>query len=330
VSVFTTIVLAGDLEEALQGLPPRAGVGQILGPEGRNLVIGRPAHLRRWAANQLGLGKPAPKGKRPPTDLSPIATAVAFAESTSPFHQRLLFERLMERHVAREKRRDLKPIAFLHLDPTERFPRLVVRGAAEELPSSFGPFRDRRAAERVRAALHKVWPLRPCDYAFEPDPQLALGLGCLYAQVRSCAAPCLARVSEAGYRGLAAEVAAVLDGGPRPQELEGVLPPFVANAGARGVVVASNREGGELYPVWGGAVLEESRVSLDREALHPETRALEAALASLRFQTREPPRDDRPWLLAWLAAPRRGGAYLVPPPSHDVSTLAARVREVLS
>ena len=103
---FTSIELEGDCAAALARLPPRAGVGQILGPDGRNLVVGRPANLRRWAANHLGLGRPVAKGKRPPTDLSPIATAVAFAEATSPFHQRVLFERLMDRHVPRAQRRD--------------------------------------------------------------------------------------------------------------------------------------------------------------------------------------------------------------------------------
>ncbi|MGH9886161.1 MAG: hypothetical protein ACREBE_11565, partial [bacterium] len=38
-------------------------------------------------------------------------------------------------------------------------------------------------------ALHAVFPLRPCDFVFEPAPDLAVGLGCVFAQVRTCAAP---------------------------------------------------------------------------------------------------------------------------------------------
>jgi hypothetical protein len=328
---FTTIALEGDRRAILQEVPSRSGVGQILGPDGKNLVIGRPSNLRRWASNHLGLGKPVPKGKRPPTDLSPIATAVVFAESTNAFHQRLLYERLMEPHVPRAKRRDLKPPAFLRLDPAERFPRLVVRGGEDNMASSFGPFRDRRAAERARAALHKAWPLRPCDYVFEPDPQLPLGLGCLYAQVRSCAAPCLARVSEAEYRDLAARVGSILAGTTaRPEELAGVLPEFVSAAGALGLVAASKKDGGEIYPVVAGAVLEENRVDLPAEALRPGDAGLESALEGIRFEPPPTVRDDRPWLLAWITAKNRGGAYLVLSPSEPLSTLAARVREVLT
>jgi hypothetical protein len=337
---LTRIGLEGDVKEALSRVPPRAGVGQVLGPEGRNLVIGRAANLRKWASHHLGFPGPVAKGRRPPTDLRPIATAVAFAEASSSFHQRLLFERLMEAHVPRERRRDLKPPAFLHLDPRERFPRVTVRGPKGELAGTFGPFRDKKGAERAREALQKVFALRPCDYAFEPDPNLALGLACLFAQVRSCAAPCLARVSEGAYRERAAQAEAVLAGRAlRPDELARVLPAHVAETGSRGLVVASNRERVELYPVAGGRVCEEQR--RDARASEGETldAALPAALADLRWDV--PPskagdhplpagEDDWPWLLSWLTGPRRGGAYLVLAPAEPAPALAARVREVLT
>jgi hypothetical protein len=327
VSSFTVVPLEGDVKAVLGRLPTSAGVGQILGPEGRNLVIGRPANLRKWASGHLGLGPPPAKGKRPPTDLRPIATAVAFAAATSGFHQRVLFERLMDLHVPRAKRRDLKPPAFLVLDAAARFPRIESRGSDGDLRHAFGPFRDRRSAERAREALQKEHGLRPCDYTFEPDPALPLGLGCLFAQVRSCAAPCLQRIGEDDYRALAARAAAQRAGrGPRPDELARLLPPFVAEAGTRGLVVASKREGVELYPVAGGAVCEEDRVELGNTA---DAGALAAACGQLRFAPAAP-RDDRPWLLSWLLAPRRGGSYLVVGADEAADALAARVREVLT
>jgi len=303
-----------------------------VGPDGKSLVIGRPANLRRWAATHLGLGRAVPKGKRPPTNLSPIATAIEFVETTSAFHQRLLYERLMDRYVPRSKRRDLKPPFFLHLDADERFPRLAVRAASEDKAHVFGPFRDRKAAERARDALQKLRPLRPCDYVFEPDRQLPLGLGCLYAQVRSCAAPCLSRVSEEDYRLLAREVEGLLRGaGPRPEGLSSVLPNFVAEAGSRGLVVASNAKEVELYPVRGGSVLEEAALRVGQDELAPsETGALEAAVLGLRFPGASPPADDVPWLLQWILATRKGGGYLVIQDGESASALAARVREVLT
>lgn len=305
-TALTLTPLEPDLAAALDILPPRPGVGQILGPGEKNLVIGRAANLRRWAAGHLGQGPPPAKGRRPRTDLRPIAKAVRWAATTSPFHQRLVYERLMAEYVKPEARRDLKPTAYIHLDADERFPRLVVRGPDAPPRNLFGPFRDRRAAARAIDALHKLFPLRPCDFTFEPAVDLALGLGCVYAQVRTCAAPCLGRASEEDYRALARQAHEFLSRPEaRPAEVASWAPPWVAAmAGARGLVVEKARDAIELYPVREGTVLEEASMRVAEGGL-PE------AVGRLRWPAPDPPRDDRRWLSAWLHAPKRTGLYLV-------------------
>jgi hypothetical protein len=320
---LTIVPLDADLAASLVRLPGAAGVGQILGPDGGNLMIGRTSNLRRWAASHLGVGLRRP-GKRPPTDLRPLATAVGHLRTTSAFHQRLSYERLMAVHVPPAARRDLKPPAFLHLDPSERFPRVTIRGAEGGGRALFGPFRNRRAAERTRAALHKIHPLRPCDYTFEPDPVLPLGLSCLYAQVRSCAAPCLARVSEETYRRLAAEAAALLARpGGRPAEFAAWLPPWVSAADARGLVVAVGTEGIELHPLREGRVLDELSLTTTRDDL-------EASLDRLRWDPPETAGLDWPWLSAWLASPRGRGSYVPVPDVWEPSLLLAGIRAALA
>jgi hypothetical protein len=247
-----------------------------------------------------------------------VATAVGFALTTSAFHQRLAFERLMAEVIAPSARRDLKAPGFLHLDPGERFPRLTVRAGGADRAGLYGPFKDKAAAGRARDLLHKRFPLRPCDYAFEPHPELPLGLGCVFAQVRTCAAPCLGRVSEQEYRWLARSVAGFLE--DRGAEAEPPLPVWVGRAdSSRALVVEKGRGGLELYPVWNGAVLEETAVTLVPGA------DLEAAVAGLSWTDPSPPRDDAPWLSAWLHAPRRTGHHLV---VRDLASLPARVREL--
>lgn len=314
------VSLQPELAAALAALPPRPGVGEILGPDGKNLVIGRAANLRRWAGSHLGQGPPAPKGRRPRTDLRPVATAVRWTETTSAFHQRLVYERLMAEYVKPEARRDLKPPAYIHFDPGERFPRLTVRGSDAHPRNLYGPFRDRKAAARAVDALHRLFPLRPCDYVFEPAPDLALGLGCVYAQVRTCAAPCLVRVSEDQYRALALQAAAFLsEPEGRPAEARPWAPPWVAAvSGSRGLVVERAREATELYPVREGAVMEEASVRV-------ETGRLAEAVESLRWPGPDPPRDDRRWLSAWLHASKRTGQYLVVAEAEEAGRLALRV-----
>jgi hypothetical protein len=318
---LTTVPLeGGDVAALLAQLPTRPGVAQILGPDGQSLLIGRPANVRRWVATQLGAGPPPKKGTRPPTNLAPITSAVAFAATTTPFAQRLAFERVMGRHVPLSKRRDLKPPVYLHLDPAARFPRLVVRPGEGDRAHLYGPFRSRAAAQAAIDALHALFPLRPCDYVFEPAADLALGLGCVFAQVRTCAAPCLQRVSEDDYRALAGRAAAVLGAGARRgPELAAALPSWVTAAEeARGLVMDRTGATVELYPVLAGAVLEEAMASTTRDGL-------EEAVAALRWPAPSEPRDDTRWLLPWLHG-KRTGAYLDLAPGETAAAIAERLR----
>jgi len=316
--------LAGDAAAALQGVPAAPGVGQLLAEGGRHLLIGVASNLRRWAASHLGLARPRPaaagRARRPRTSLAGLATEVAWVEAEGAFRQRLLYERLAARHVAPASRRDRKPPFFVHLDARERFPRASVRplGAG----ALYGPFRDRRAAEKARGALQRAFPLRPCEYEFEPDPALPLGLGCLYAQVRSCAAPCLARVGEGAYREIARSAAAWLADPRLRGDEAAALPAAVAAASGRAVIVdAAGTRAVGLYPLRDGRVLDAAaRVVAPSE--------LDAALSGLEWP--EPAGDsDWPWLTAWLASPRRRASFVVVPEPRDMAWLAGRVRAAL-
>jgi hypothetical protein len=294
-------------------------VGQILGPEGRSLLVATASNVRRWAGSHLGLGKPAAPGRRPRTNLAGIATAIGWVEADGAFRQRLLYERLVAPLVPPSSRRDLRPPAFLHIDPSQRFARASVRGA--EGGPLFGPFRDRRAAEKARDALHRLFPLRPCDFAFEPDPALALGLGCLYAQVRSCVAPCLARVTEEEYRALAARAAAWLSDPSARADAPAAVPALVSAAqDQRAVVVDAGRREVSLFPVRGGRVIEEAAVTA-------APADLEAAAARLSWPVHEGP-DDWPWLGAWLRSPR-GRASWVASCGEARDALVAAIRTAL-
>ena len=315
------ISLDSDLAARLREVPAGPGVGQILGDDGKSLVIGRAASLRRWAATHLGAGRPPKKGARPPVDLRPVARELSFTTTTSGFHQRLVFERIMARYVPASARRDLKPPAWLHLDPGERFPRLTVRGPAWPASGAaglYGPFRNRRAASAALAVVHKRFPLRPCDYEFEPARDLALGLGCLYAQVRTCAAPCLGRVGEDAYRGLAAEVSRFLaDPAARPEEMAASIPEWVAAADARGLVVEEGRGGIEIYPIVAGKVRDEHAMTVGRDQV-------EEAVGGLNWTGADGTGHDRDWLAGWLYTPRRAGRYVVMDSRENSATLVRR------
>jgi len=317
---FIHLDSAGGWDALLAQVPSAAGVGQFLVEGGKSLLIGRASNLKRWAASHLG-ATPSAKGARPRTDLRPLARGLRLARSTSAFHQLWLFERLMATQLALSKRRDLKPPAYLHLDPGERFPRLSVRSSPANDSQLFGPFRDNQGALRVAAAVAKRFRLRPCDLGFEPHPELPLGLRCIHAQVASCAAPCLMRVSEAEYRARAEQAAELLANPDcREEEWGSLLPPWVGAPEARGLVVEPVGSRLEVYPILGGAVL-------DSEIRGLVASELGECLGRTVWALPKDAGDDRPWLQPWLRARKRSGLFL---PLAEGAGPAADADRVLS
>ena len=186
----------------------------------------------------------------------------------------------------------------------------------------YGPFRDRRAAEKARDAVQRRFPLRPCDYGFEPDPALPLGLGCLYAQVRSCAAPCLARVGELDYRTLAEQAAAWLADPSLRSDAPSAVPTTMGAAAGRAVIVDAGRHSVGLVPVQGGRVLDEALVEASPDELESATRRLAWPEVAAR--------EDWPWLTAWLRGPRARAAFVVVTEATTGAALVDAVRGALT
>jgi hypothetical protein len=322
-SAFVQLDAEGGWDAVLDALPASPGVGQFLAESDRHLLVGRASNLKRWAASHLG-APPRRQGARPRTDLRPVARALRIARASSPFHQLWLFERLMAVHARLADRRDLKPPAYLHLDAADRFPRLSVRSAGGTEDGLFGPFRDGKAASRAAEAVAKRFGLRPCDASFEPDPGLPLGLRCVYAQVRSCAAPCLARLSEDEYRALGSQAAVFLSHPDRRSgEPMATIPSWVTVATGRSLVLEPAGHCLELYPILGGAILDGEIRSLALEELGD-------ALERLAWNLPDTAVDDRPWLLPWLAAKKRRGVYLALGEDETPAALADRIRGAVS
>ena len=292
---LTTVPLPpGGVDAALALIPAAAGVGQILAEGGQSLVIGRPSNLRRWAAGHLGRARPAKAvaGKLPPRPrpTSPRSPSPSHAwTTTSPFGQRLAYERLMARSVPLSKRRDLKRPAYLRLQPQNGYPHLVIESAADG--PVYGPFRDRRAAARARDAVYKHFRIRPCDFDFKPAPALP--------------------------DGLAVDVARALDGAAEMAE----IPAWIRRAGGRSLIVERGKAGLELYPVAGGGVIEEAMVAVAPEALEP-------AIAGLAWTGPAEPRDDTPWLNAWRHG-KRTGVEVPMAADEPAAAVASRIRAVV-
>jgi hypothetical protein len=246
--------------------------------------------------------------------------SVSYCLSRSSFEQRLFYERLLGKSVPRSARRDLKDAFYLQLDANERFPRLSIRHGSPSVGPLYGPFRTRGMIDVALRELHKRFPLRPCDYVFEPRVDLPLGLGCLYAQTRTCSAPCLLRMGEVEYRALAAEAAAFLLEPGRRGELPWIAPFVSLSQGISGVVVIPEVEEVALYPVSEWSVLDE-RV----EKTPP--RGIREAVSRLSFERGPQTPDDSPWLTEWLYSRKREGAFLIRRPGMAFEETIVRLAQ---
>jgi len=166
--------------------------------------------------------------------------------------------------------------------------------------------------------VQRRFQLRPCDYSFEPDEALALGLGCLYAQVRSCAAPCLKRASEEAYRELATRARDWL-ARPSAREPAPAVPATIGTASGRALIVDRGRRSLGLFPLGRGRVLESAAIVV----AGPDE--LDAAVRRLAWPERDAP-PDWPWLTAWLRSPRARAAFVVVPDGSSEAELVAPVR----
>ncbi|HEV7500832.1 MAG TPA: hypothetical protein VGQ33_12550, partial [Vicinamibacteria bacterium] len=141
-----------------------------------------------------------------------------------------------------------------------------------------------------------------------------------FAQVGTCAVPCLQRTSEEDYRALAARAAEALAGtSPRPPDWAACVPSWIGPiATARGLVADRDGDSVELYPVVSGAVVEEGMATAG-------SASLEDAVRALGWSAPHEPRDDTPWLLPWLHG-KRTGLYLDVPPGESPEVTSARLQ----
>ncbi|MCH8037797.1 MAG: excinuclease ABC subunit UvrC, partial [Proteobacteria bacterium] len=105
--------------------------------------------------------------------------------------------------------RDDKSFPYILITGDREFPEITKhRGARKRAGDYFGPFASAGAVNRTITALEKAFLLRSCSdsvFAARTRP-------CLMHQIKRCAAPCVGRISAAGYQELVAEARDFLTG----------------------------------------------------------------------------------------------------------------------
>lgn len=160
--------------------------------------VGRTKRLRSRVEKLLS---PA-EGKR--LSLAGRVTAVEWTPAYSEFEARWMQYATLRREFPETYRRKmrLRMPPMIRIGWSNPYPRAwVTRKVGEKNRSSaWGPFRSRREAEEALHALQGLFKVRRCWEDLQPSVEHP---GCIYGEMKLCAAPCQLRVAAQEY---AAEV----------------------------------------------------------------------------------------------------------------------------
>jgi excinuclease UvrABC nuclease subunit len=178
-------------------LPAAPGVYQFEADGGTALYVGKSVNLRRRVRGYFYGG--GPRSERT-AEMLALARRVEWRATGSDLEARLDEARriVATRPVYNRALRNRSRGWYLEIDWRDPFPRLrVVRAPRGSGARRFGPFRGRKAPERIARLLEHAFRLRSCLGRVIPDraasPCLAHGVGL-------CSAPCVRAVGLSAYR----------------------------------------------------------------------------------------------------------------------------------
>jgi excinuclease ABC subunit C len=201
-------------------LPLLPGVYLFKDLEGVVLYVGKANRLRErvrsYFAKEIGRG---------PGIEQMVREAVRIDhETTSSEMEALLLEARLIRHYKPKyniKLRDDKSFSLIRIDLSQPFPPIYISREKdlEEMLAKrkrerstinkvsqrvdhqefFGPYLSAQSVKMALKTIRKVWPFRDCTQAKYKTYE-ALGHGCLFATLKLCDAPCVAKISQEEYR----------------------------------------------------------------------------------------------------------------------------------
>ncbi len=207
--------------EALRTLPAAAGVVALFGHNSADRPhMLRAANIRRRLQRLL---EPT-EGQTKRLNLRDRIARIAWREAGSDFEALLLLHRAMSLAFGTDearKRMRLSPPYTIRFAAENAYPRIYVTNhlRRRSLPTTFGPFASRFAAERYCEAVEDLFLIRRCYLELHPSPD---DPGCIYGEMNKCMAPCQQRCTDEDYSAEASQVLAFLKthGASRITELE--------------------------------------------------------------------------------------------------------------
>ena len=195
------------IQAYLKTLDGSPGVYRMLNEKGEVLYVGKARNLKNRVSNYA---RPSGHSGRI-SRMIHETTSMMFLTTKTEVEALLLEQNLIKQLKPRYNvlMRDDKSFPNILISLSHDYPQLKKhRGKKTEKGSYYGPFASAGAVNRTLNQLQKVFLLRNCtDSMFESRTR-----PCLQYQIKRCAAPCVAKISQKGYAQLVADAERFLQG----------------------------------------------------------------------------------------------------------------------
>lgn len=198
------------ITEYVRTLPDKPGVYRMIGDKGGVLYVGKAKSLKSRVTNYTTLAGQSNRIARMICETSAMEFVVTETETESLLLEANLIKSLKPRYNV--LLRDDKSFANILLATDHEVPQILKHRGARKRPGHyFGPFASATAVNSTLNTLQKAFLLRSCSdsvYHARTRP-------CLLYQIKRCAAPCVGKISNRGYRRLVSEAERFLNGESR-------------------------------------------------------------------------------------------------------------------
>ena len=207
------------LKNRISNVPKKPGVYQFINDKGEIIYIGKAKDLRVRVRSYFQKNKyQTPKNQSMIKRISDLDWIVVSSEVEAL---------LTEANLIKENRphyninlKDDKSFPYIRITK-ESYPRIfITREIIKDGSRYFGPYTDVYVLRRSLKAVHKIFPIRSCDFILDKKTIQSLKVDlCLDYHIKKCDGPCQSLVSKEEYNKMIKRVVSFLQGRTTETEL---------------------------------------------------------------------------------------------------------------
>ena len=200
------------IRQILDTLPNKPGCYIMKNSAGEIIYVGKAINLRNRVRSYFHApGDQDFKTRQLVKNIAHIEWIVVGSELEALILEMNLIKKHRPRYNVRLK--DDKRYPYIKVHWADAFPKVTVtRQMVNDGSRYFGPYTSVWAVHQTLDVLRRIFPYLTCDREITGQDARA----CLYYDIKLCAAPCIGRIDQAGYRQMIDDLCQFLDGRTEP------------------------------------------------------------------------------------------------------------------